>query len=411
MKRYLLAAVMAIIFTGIASPQKEFLNGYVIKNDGSYTYGQVAFISKGYSVTECLFRWFDISVEYAFKPGEIKAFGFTCGMRYKSVMSGKRGFFMACLVDGEVDLLYDGKKMYLDGEGIDLIPLDNGSGSAILDGNVVNYKGYRELLEKLPDPGNNFTVPTNLTLSPERMAEVIAAYNKSRGADATILAMKNPEGIHEEMRNLGLIVSNYGFLAGMNGSRYDTKKGKATRSSFVPEMNFFEVIPMAGAFYNRPLSRKSDLLSLNLEIIVFNTNVYIYSETVQIHYETVRSDITLSYTGVKMPLSLRFTFLEGSYKPFINAGLFTMVNLGGKYTREGEVENSMHVVRPFTDNSLMVSKTINGLHGGIGIKKEFSPKHSISLEFRAEYGSGIYDLDGLMQNTLSFNIMAAIDFF
>ncbi len=410
MKRYLLAAVMAIIFTGIASPQKEFLNGYVIKNDGSYTYGQVAFISKGYSVEECLFRWFDISVEYAFKPGEIKAFGFTYGMRYKSVMSGKRGFFMACLVDGEVDLLYDGKKMYLDGEGIDLIPLDNGSGSAILDGNVVNYKGYRELLEKLPDPGNNFTVPQNLALSPERMAEVIAAYNKSRGADATILAMKNPEGIHEEMRNLGLIVSNYGFLAGMNASRYDVKKVRPVSVSFVPELNFFEVIPMAGAFYNRPLSRKSDLLSLNLEIMIFSTSIYMYSESVQ-YYATTRSDITLSYTGIKMPLSLRLTFLEGSYKPFINAGLFTMVNLGGKYIREGEVENSMHVVRPFTDNSLTVSKTINGLLGGIGIKKEFTPKHSISLEFRVEHGSGIFNLNGLKQNTTSLNVIAAIDFF
>ena len=410
MKRYLLTAVMTIFFTGFVSSQKEFLNGYIIKNDGSYTYGQVANISKGYSVEECLFRWFDISVEYAFKPGEIKAFGFTYGMRYKSVMSGKRGFFMACLVDGKVDLLYDGKKMYLDGEGIDLIPLDNGSGSTILDGKRVSFKGYRDLLEKLPDPGDNFTVPSDLPLSPEKMAEVIAAYNKSRGADATILAMKNPEGIHEEMRNLGLIVSNYGFLAGMNASRYDVKKVRPVSVSFVPELNFFEVIPMAGAFYNRPLSRKSDLLSLNLEIMIFSTSIYMYSESVQ-YYATTRSDITLSYTGIKMPLSLRLTFLEGSYKPFINAGLFTMVNLGGKYTREGEVENSMHVVRPFTDNSLTVSKTINGLLGGIGIKKEFTPKHSISLEFRVEHGSGIFNLNGLKQNTTSLNVIAAIDFF
>jgi len=207
-----------------------------------------------------------------------------------------------------------------------------------------------------------------------------------------------------------LIVSNYGFLVGMNASRYDVKKVRPVSVSFVPELNFFEVIPMAGAFYNRPLSRKSDLLSLNLEIMIFSTSIYMYSESVQ-YYATTRSDITLSYTGIKMPLSLRLTFLEGSYKPFINAGLFTMVNLGGKYTREGEVENSMHVVRPFTDNSLTVSKTINGLLGGIGIKKEFTPKHSISLEFRVEHGSGIFNLNGLKQNTTSLNVIAAIDFF
>lgn len=410
MKRYLLTAVMTIFFTGFVSSQKEFLNGYIIKNDGSYTYGQVANISKGYSVEECLFRWFDISAVYSFKPEEIRAFGFTYGMRYKSVMSGKRGFFMACLVDGKVDLLYDGKKMYLDGEGIDLIPLDNGSGSTILDGKRVSFKGYRDLLEKLPDPGDNFTVPSDLPLSPEKMAEVIAAYNKSQGTDATMLAIKNPGGVHEEMRNLGLLVSNYGFLAGMNASRYDARKVVAARNLFVPEMDFFEVIPVAGAFFNRPLSRNRDFLSLNLEVMVFSTNIYMYSETVQSSV-TTRSDITLSYTGIKIPLSLRLTFLEGSYKPFINAGLFAMVNHGGKYTRDGEVENSMHVVRPFTDNSLTVSKTINGFLGGIGMKKEFNLKQSISLEFRAEYGSGIYAQDGLKQNTLSFNVIAAIDFF
>ncbi len=410
MNRYLLTIILTIIFTGFTSAQTEFMNGYVIKNDGSYTYGQVASISKGYSVDECIFRWFDISAEYTFKPGEIRAFGFTYGMRYKSVMSGKRAFFMACLTDGEVDLLYDGKKMYLDGTDLFLVPLDNSSGSFDLDGKTVTYSGYRDLLEKLPDPGDDFTVPADIPLSPEKMAEVIAVYNRSRGSDVTVLAMKNPGGMYEEMRNLGLFVSNYGFLAGMNASRYDAEIQENMNSFFLPEMSFFEVIPMAGVFYNRPLGRKSDLLSLNIELMAFKTNVYMYSETVK-YSTTTRSDINLSYTGIKIPVSLRLTFLEGSFKPYIDAGIFAMASLGGKYTREGEVENSSHVVRPFTDNSLAVNKSINGVFGGIGLKKEFTPKQSVSLEFRTEYGSGIYDNNDIKQNTLSYNVIVAIDFF
>lgn len=410
MNRYLLTIILTIIFTGFTSAQTEFMNGYVIKNDGSYTYGQVASISKGYSVDECIFRWFDISSEYTFKPGEIRAFGFTYGMRYKSVMSGKRAFFMACLTDGEVDLLYDGKKMYLDGTDLFLVPLDNSSGSFDLDGKTVTYSGYRDLLEKLPDPGDDFTVPADIPLSPEKMAEVIAVYNRSRGSDVTVLAMKNPGGMYEEMRNLGLFVSNYGFLAGMNASRYDAEIQENMNSFFLPEMSFFEVIPMAGVFYNRPLGRKSDLLSLNIELMAFKTNVYMYSETVK-YSTTTRSDINLSYTGIKIPVSLRLTFLEGSFKPYIDAGIFAMASLGGKYTREGEVENSSHVVRPFTDNSLAVNKSINGVFGGIGLKKEFTPKQSVSLEFRTEYGSGIYDNNDIKQNTLSYNVIVAIDFF
>jgi len=47
---------------------------------------------------------------------------------------------------------------------------------------------------------------------------------------------------------------------------------------------------------------------------------------------------------------------------------------------------------------------------GIGVKKEFSPKKSFMVEFRAEYGSGIYDRDGIDQHTVSFNIIAGFDF-
>ena len=47
---------------------------------------------------------------------------------------------------------------------------------------------------------------------------------------------------------------------------------------------------------------------------------------------------------------------------------------------------------------------------GIGVKKELSPKKSFTVELRAEYGSGIYDRDGIDQNTVSFSIIAGFDF-
>ena len=43
-------------------------------------------------------------------------------------------------------------------------------------------------------------------------------------------------------------------------------------------------------------------------------------------------------------------------------------------------------------------------------EKELNPKQSFSLELRAEYASGIYHRQGISQKTLSFNIIAGIDF-
>lgn len=409
MKRYLLTLFVASVLSGFSSAQTEFMNGYIIKNDGSYTYGQVAYIAKGHTVKECLFRWFDISTEYVFKPEDISAFGFTHGMRYRSVSDGQRKIFMTCLTDGMLDLLYDGGKLYLDGMGLAMIQLDNGSGSVNAEGKMVSYSGFRDLLEKLPDPEGRFKVPSDLSLNPVEMAEVIAGYNRSRGEEAKIFAARNPEGIYEEMRNLGAYTGSYGILAGMNASRYDAEKVNYDHLGFIPEMDFFEVIPLIGVFYNRPLSRKTDLLSLNVELQAFRTNVYMYDEFIE-YAGTTRSDINISYTGVKIPIFLRFTFLEGSFKPFLNAGFYSTANLGGKYLREGEVENAMHVVRPFTDNSIGINRYVNGFLGGIGIKKEFNPKQCITIELRAESGTGIYDREGIKQGTISFNIIAGIDF-
>lgn len=409
MKRLLLTIILMVMLCGIASAQSEFMNGYIIKNDGSYTYGQVKFIAKGYTVKECVFRWFDISNEYTFRPGDIEAFGFAHGMRYKTVTSGGREVFMACLADGDLDLLFDGNRLYLDGMGLDMVQLDNDAGSVNAEGKMLSYNDYKDLIDKLPDPENRFTKPSDLSLKPEKMAEVISAYNESRDAKASTFPMSNPSGIYEEMRNLGAYMGNYGVLAGMNASRYDAEKVNFSHLGFVPEMDFFEVTPLFGLWYNRPLTRRKDRFTIQGEIMAFKTNVYMYDETVD--YSTItRSDINLSYTGIKVPIFFRVTFLEGSIKPFLNAGGFGMINLGAKYTREGETENAVHVVRPFTDNTILLSKSMYGGLAGIGVKKELSPKQSFTLELRAESGTGIYDRKGIRQQTVSFNVIAGFDF-
>lgn len=409
MKLRLLIIILSVALCGTISAQSEFMNGYIIKNDGSYTYGQLKYISKGFTAKECVFRWFDISAEYIFLPGDISGFGFTHGMRYKAADSEGRKVFVACLTDGELDLLYDGKTLYLDGPGMNMVPVDDGDGSINAAGKMESYSGYRQLVEKLPDPENRFTPPADMSLKPEKMAEVIAGWNRSQGHAVTVFASRNPSGVYEEMKNLGAYQANYGVLAGMNASKYSAIKTSYLVTGYVPEMDFFELVPMAGIWYSRPLSRAMDRLSFNAELMAFRTNVYMYDEFTN-YAGVTRSDINLSYTGIKVPLSLRMSIGKSSLKPFLGLGGFGMINLGGNYSREGETENSLHVVRSFTDNSIMIQTSVFGALAGLGIKKELNPRQSFSVELRAEYGSGIYDREGINQSTLSFNVIAAIDF-
>ena len=46
MKRGLLIIILIVSLCGIVSAQSEFMNGYIIKKDGSYTYGQLKYIVK-----------------------------------------------------------------------------------------------------------------------------------------------------------------------------------------------------------------------------------------------------------------------------------------------------------------------------------------------------------------------------
>jgi hypothetical protein len=409
MKLRLLIIILSVALCGTISAQSEFMNGYIIKKDGSYTYGQLKFISKGFTAKECVFRWFDISAEYIFLPGDISGFGFTHGMRYKAADTGGQKVFVSCLTDGELDLLYDGKTLYLDGLDINMVPVDDGAGSINSAGKMESYNGYRQLVEKLPDPENRFTPPADISLKPERMAEVIAAWNRSQGHAVTVSASRNPSGVYEEMKNLGAYQTSYGVLAGVNASKYSAQKTSYIVTGFVPEMDFFEVVPLVGIWISRPLSRAMDNFSFNAELIAFRTNVYMYDEFTN-YAGVTRSDINLSYTGIKVPLSLRISIGESSLKPFLGLGGFGMINLGATYNREGETENSLHVVRPFTDDSMMLHPSMFGALAGLGIKKELNPRQSFSIELRAEYASGIYERQGINQSTLSFNVIAAIDF-
>lgn len=409
MKRFNL--VIILIFTAIftAFSQSEFINGYIIKNDGSLTYGQVKHDAKDFSTKECIFRWFDISTEYLFTPEDIQAFGFTYGMRYKSVSNRGEKIFMECLTDGDLDLLFDGKTLYLDGDMLHVTPLTDKPGESIVNGKNIKFDSYRDLLSKILTSEEGFLLPADLALQPVIMQKLIADYNKSRNARVEMFSRINPTVQFEEMRNLGAYRNRFGVIAGMNASRYDASKTDLTGTAFFPEMTFFEITPVAGVFYNRRLSRSKELMSVQAEVIVFRNDIYIYNESTGFNGIS-RSDINFGFTGIKTPLFIQFAISIGKYSPFLNVGGYSVMNLGGEYTRIGETESPTHVVRPFEDKSIVLKLGTYGVMAGTGVRMKINPRQSLFIELRAEKGTGIFELDKIDQQTLSFNLFAGFNF-
>lgn len=420
MKKAALTILLFCTMLSVTSAQDDFLKGYIIKKDGSFVYGQVRYIAKGYTPGECVFRWFDISETHVFKPGDIEAFGFTYGMKYKTAVYDGKKLFIACLAEGVLDLLYDGKRLYLDGMDLVMVPLDNSSGSVNAEGKMVSYNGYRDLIEKLADPENKFSVPPDISLTPEKMRDVILDYNRSRGSQATGFALNNPLGDYEELRNQGAFMNHYGVLGGINASKYVITRIDDLLGYF-PEMNFFEITPVFGLFYSRSLLRKNDHFSFQAEIMTFRTNVYLYGEFIDDYYyptKTYRVDVNTSYIGIKVPLIIKVSFLKGNLKPFLDVGAFGMLNLSAKLSRVVE-EDIDYVVRTEYNNSVGLKNGLIGGLAGAGFTFDLDQHHSIFLELRGESGSGLYKgLDesslyanqDIFQYTISFNIVAGFDF-
>ncbi len=412
MKRSASTVLLLFVLLSANIAQGDFTSGYIIRKDGSLVYGQIEYITKDFTPKVCVFRWFDISAVYSYGPGDIEAFGFTYGMRYNTAVVNGSKTFIACLAEGALDLLYDGSKLYLNGLGLDMVQLDNSAGSFNAEGQMISFNGYRDLIEKLPDPENKFRAPPDISLKPEKMTEVIASYNRSQGSKATTFALINASGVYEEMRNQGAFLDHYGLLGGLNASKYLITK-IYHQHGYIPEMNFFEFSPLFGLFYNRSLSRKNDHFFFQAEVIAFRTNVYIYDEYYDEFYslsQTYRIDINMGYTGLKVPLSFKVSFLKGSFKPFLDVGVFGMVNLDTRYTREIETEDLNHVVRSDSDNSVVLNNGIIGGLAGAGFIIDINPRQSIFLELRGETGSGLFNIEDIAQKTISFNVVAGFDF-
>jgi hypothetical protein len=86
------------------------------------------------------------------------------------------------------------------------------------------------------------------------------------------------------------------------------------------------------------------------------------------------------------------------------------MNLGGEYTRIGETESPTHVVRPFEDNSIVLKLGTYGAMAGAGVRMKINPRQSLFIELRAEKGTGIFELNKIDQQTLSFNLFAGFNF-
>ncbi len=308
----LLCLVPLLLVTSLtAKAQSNFQEGYIIKNDNKLIPGLIEFTGEDNTPSKCIFKWFDISQSITYSPSDIKGFGFVNGARFESVKLNKKLIFISCIVKGKVNLLYDGKTMYVENNDIGITPLSKKSVQLNLPDGKIETTDYKDLLKKLLTNTPSFSVPGNIALNTNEIKDLIARYNISSNSETRVFTANKKDVFYSEMQNTGAYRYRYGVIAGMNACRYKTVKYEDRRNVFAPEMTFFEYTPVAGIYVNRQLSKIKEKFSVQAEIQVFMNKIYLYNED-NLHASYVsKSDINISYTGIKIPIMFQYNILKG----------------------------------------------------------------------------------------------------
>lgn len=368
-----------------ASAQIGFRAGYVIKNNGDTLTGLVFYGIESSFNKGCRFKRFEIVREVKYGPNDLLAFGFRNGRHFESKNTGDRKQFYECLIKGLLSLYcVPGKtngQLFVDHAATGFIKLNKGINQSA-DGE--NFRNHQDFLLHLLSKSGYYTdsVP-----SPDYNAVSVAALIRASAGNSRIpsKAFNHTPGIsflkdYSITRTKPLwktgVAWGYQFLKisipGTSITRYFSE------ASYNPSYR-----PVAGVFVNRRLSKKSDLLSIDLAVFYQSEKYYGYAE-----YKTVsdcRDEIFLEFSAIQIPLSLKLMLKRQHVRPFIKAGTYGSFLIRSSYSRFAERQFGTEIFTDrYTDFKI---KNDRGFHGGIGIEIPVGHIRKISIEAMYMQGS------------------------
>lgn len=352
--------------------QDVWNEGYIIKEDGTLLTGQIL-IDKKSDVSElCTFRRFDIADKVTYAPSELKAFAIYDGPYYESHPDGNIKKFYRCVIRGKVSLFALGKRLFLNAGDNELILLD---------------KDYSKTLIGILSDNPATVVPEKLRLDEEEISDLIANYNANKGSTSVRYSDVSSVDFYDELMNKGGIRSVWGPIVGGYISFFEVNK-----EFFMFEMTGFHPDLTAGLFFNYRLFPKTRAPEVQIEALLRKSTLFSCIEE-EGKYTTrmIRTYTNCDFTGIKVPVLFRFKMKGEALNFFGNIGAsFSYVPVRN-FTTRTETEYTSGVVRSESVSSdQSVDKyQFTGLIGA-GLQYTITPEKKIAMEFRAEYGSGIF---------------------
>jgi hypothetical protein len=404
-----------LLFGGNIYCQKIFRDGYAVKRTGESLSGLVQYSSNQDIPSACTFKRFDIAREVVYSPDEILAFGYKNGNRYESKELNGRNQFYEVIVTGKIVLYRKGTKYYIDKEQNGLVELKEGPLSYSVKGEKTEFNSLPDFLRFLTEEKTG-RISDKFNLKNE-IIPLIVSYNKESGRNYYIFNRSISEKqLTQKALETGTGKYRFGIVSGVN--IYMLNLGglgnSASVTKAVKDAGF-----IAGITFEKLLSRRTDRLSLKIDLIYNKHSFYSYDEGIVGIGDFSRNDTFINFSGLKIPVMFQYSVTGKRLVPFINAGVAYQVLIDKSYRRIEEHENSLNEILT-TENMNMGFNAgeISGL-AGLGVRTRIFNNLNLQLQGRIEAGPGLlYKLSdnlhyvdkNLKQNSLQATFMIGITF-
>jgi len=317
-----------------------------------------------------------------YTPYQVKRYRLKDGPEYYArdieISGTTHRVFLELLVKGKATLFFFGDRQknlfFLEKDSLffSLIPDNTSKADTILSASL------KEFTADCPDPGD---AAGSVKYNRLYLSKFIDSYN-----NCTPL-------VFPEIR--------YGLMLGVGARKLVPSQDMSERALSYFDFKY-EGSLAAGAFINIPVL-VSDF-SVQIELFYNKTSLSYTAGTDEVKYD-FQGDIF----ALKMPLMLRYTHpSQARLRPFVNGGLAFEYNIKNTLMMYQESLDGTTAVIPESDYSDYVKNMLFGVSAGGGVEYKLSPKHSVFIELRYDYLSGISA--GSFLNSSELSLTTGINF-
>lgn len=361
MKRIIITTLSLLCgFTLLA--QKNFVDGYIITQDGDSLIGKIDLRSSTKNYQSCMFEKGDVT-EYL--PADILGYGFSGGKYYTS--QALENVFVEVIISGELSLYKYKSSLYIQKKDGSVDRLDytleeeekaDWRTEKATKSNTEWHRIFASAIADCYDDPSKTVAPLKLT--EKELTAAVIDYNNCRNLPYTVYK-QNKEGVK----------FNFGLMAGYTFATLKAEAGNFPILSRHLAEEYTSQFPFFGGSVNISSPKISETLSFQQDILYSQTSFSSIVETDVTSRDEVHT-VDIDLTMISLPFSIKYQSTGQSISYFFQAGGNIELLSGSDTSLETVITNPDNTTETRSAEALGLKSGAFGPWFGLGVAKHFN---------------------------------------